>query len=298
MILYRYDSKFCNNYTLKQSHYYVPLPIGTDVDVNYINNKGESGLFCTPNLERDSDRAGNFLSLTYYPVFVNEIDTDCLDNVELRTHKYNKLSPVSRYEEIPRVWPAFNKPGGYREVVITNPDSIESHCVRLKGILCNIKPPDDFHQDNTQNYNLKMVFVLYKAIRRTLEDLPNRGEFENLLFRISDNDNGFSVLLPLPNYNRRTTLSAAYRTNDCFTEIRLWCALYEDSENERLRRILGPFSTTLRICLSKSSLQSDDGDLGGNLEYVIEMLKRLLKTSLNIDNKTFYSTAISYELPQ
>jgi hypothetical protein len=230
MILYRYDSKFCNNYTLKQSNYYVPIPIGGNVDVNYIKNYGIGGLFCTPDLEFDSERAGNLLSLTYYPKFVNEIDTDCLDNVELRTHEYNKLSPVSPCKEIPRVWPAFNKPGGYREVVITKPNKIKSNCVRLKGVLGNIKPPDDFYQDNTQNYNLKMVFALYNAIRRILEDLTNRGEFENLLFRIPDNDNGFSVLLPLSNYNRRTTLSAAYRTNDRFTEIRLWCALYEDNE--------------------------------------------------------------------
>jgi hypothetical protein len=143
-----------------------------------------------------------------------------------------------------------------------------------------------------------MVVALYNAIRQILRDIsPNRGNFENLLFRIPVNSNGFSVLLSLPYDKRRTTLSAAYITNDCFTEIRLWCALYEDSEDELLRRILGPFSTTLRIVLSKSSLQSDDGTLGGNLVHVTEMLKRLLKASLNIDDKIFDSTAISYALP-
>jgi hypothetical protein len=132
---------------------------------------GNRGLFCTPNLEFDSERLGNLLSLTYYPRFVNEIDTDCLNNLELRTHNFNLLPPYSRYENIPRVWPAFNKSGGYREVLITNPHRIKSNCVRFKGIFCKIKQPDDFHQDNTQNYNLKMASALYAAIREIPRDI-------------------------------------------------------------------------------------------------------------------------------
>jgi hypothetical protein len=271
------------------------------------------GLFCTTVKEYDAVRVSRSLSLTYYPEYINRIDISCIKDIELMTHDYqtilgysssNDLQRVcSSTNDLPRVWPAFNKRGGYREVLITKPDRIESTCVASQGILKNVRCPDFFHQDNTQEYDLAMAHALIIAIGEALGRFEFRG-IEYLLVRFSGNTTSVtvpsvtkrSVTVP-KGENRKIALSAAYKSYPNRTIIGLWSALYEDDEKCLERRIFGPFSTRLTIELQRCSILTPDGTLGGNLKYIVKVIKRLLKASLDINDAMFYRGAHVYLLP-
>jgi hypothetical protein len=134
LILYRYDREKRLSYQIPPTNHYISLPINLNVDLadlDYIKKHGTHvpGLFCTTVKEYDAVRVSRSLSLTYYPEYINRIDISCIKDIELMTHDYqtilgysssNDLQRVcSSTNDLPRVWPAFNKRGGYREVLIT-----------------------------------------------------------------------------------------------------------------------------------------------------------------------------------
>ena len=298
LILYRYDLQKHQSYRITPRNYYISLPFSKDMNLEYIEKYGTHvpGLFCTTIKEYDAVRVSRSLSLTYYPEYINRIKTSCIKDIELMTHNYQKVLQYSLTKNLPRVWPAFNKRGGYREVLITKPDRIKSTCVASQGNLKNVRCPDFFHQDNTQEYDLAMVHALIIAIGQALAQADLRSDdIRFLLFRSSGNTT--SVTVP-KGETRKIALSAAYKSYPNRTTIGLWSALYEDDEKCLIRKIFGPFSTKLTIRLSRCSMLADDGTLGGNLEYILKVIRELLSASLNIDDATFSGGAHEYLLNQ
>jgi len=299
LILYRYDREKRLSYQIPPTNHYISLPISRNVDpsdLDYIKEHGTHvpGLFCTTVKEYDAVRVSRSLSLTYYPEYVNQIDTSCIRGVELKTHDYEEVLPYSSTNNLPRVWPAFNKRGGYREVLITEPDRIEPPCVSGPDTLENVRRPDFFHQDNTQEYDHAMAHVLISAIDQALAQADLLNDIRFLLFRSPGNTT--SVTVP-KGANRKIALSAAYKSYPNRTIIGLWSALYEDDEKCLIRKIFGPFSTKLTIRLSRCSMLADDGTLRGNLRYIVKVIRGLLSASLYIDDATFSGGARVYLLP-
>jgi hypothetical protein len=305
LMLYRYDLQKHQSYKITPTDYYIPLPISGYNDLEYIKEHGYTGLFCTTVEEYDAVRVSRSLSLTYYPEYINRIDISCIKDIELMTHNYQTILRYSSSNDLPRVWPAFNKRGGYREVLITKPDRIEPPCVSVPDTLKNVRSPDFFHQDNTQEYDRAMARVLIRAIGEALN--LRRLEFrdiEFLLFRSRGNTTSVTVpsvtkpsVTVRKGENRKIALSAAYKSYPNRTIIGLWSALYEDDEKCFERRIFGPFSTRLTFELQRCSILTPDGTLGGNLKYIVEAIGRLLEASLDINDAMFYRGAHAYLLP-
>ena len=313
LMLYRYDLQKHQSYKITPTDYYIPLPISRYDDLEHIKEHGYTGLFCTTVEEYDAVRVSRSLSLTYYPEYVNRIDISCIKDIELMTRNYQTILMYSSSNDVqrvcsstndlPRVWPAFNKRGGYREVLITKPDRIEPPCVSGPDTLKNVRSPDFFHQDNTKEYDRAMARVLIRAIGEAVRRLEFR-DIESLLFR--SRGNTASVTVPSvtkrsvtapKGKNRKIAPSAAYKSYPNRTIIGLWSALYEDDEKCFERRIFGPFSTRLTFELQRCSILTPYGTLGGNLKYIVEAIGRLLEASLDINDAMFYRGAHAYLLP-
>lgn len=239
-----------------------------------------------------------FLSLTYCPVYLNEIDYTQIPGAKFVTHNFRQLQPGFSEKDVPRVWPAFGKIGGFRELLITGVANIPARSVHLTQQLNHFCIDDPYYQDNTQSYHVSFLRHLINAIRNNLDGFDYRIEdYENLNVKIDTST--VSTVLSNKIDDRKISLSAAYMTGDLCTILWLWGTMYRDNVNVTFetRSILNPIAERVSLLLSESELDNDDGTLGGNINIINDKIRTILRALSKIGCREFELRSNEIPLP-
>lgn len=259
----------------------------------------------------DTYQAHDYLALTYYPLVCYE--TNLLQSgITFEDNRGIKLDSIESGFSPPsqRTWPSFGQPGGAREVILVE-DSCEFNAnLTLLRTFSDGGEIDEFHQDNTANYDPD----LSKLIARGLISALDESE-------INVRDNGTTIGKVIPesgttiNFrkgldHRFISLSSGYSNHCCFMEIKLWATLWEDDMNSNERCIYGPLEKNVSfplpsMCLPCSHLTPADKEkiinlLGQSSCFSAEiknLVRDLMKRLSGVTDDFFRKYALRYRLP-
>ena len=186
--------------------------------------------------------AHDHLALTYYPKACFVIN---LSNVgfEDNTGKIiNGAINKSNSSVFPRSWPSFGQHGGSREIIYVGSSSI------FKSSKFNSFPDggetDEFHQDNTANYELNIAEEIAKIIitelRRNEYSLENRKDDETDATVGSFKTDGGLTINAKMKCDKFLAVSSGFHVYSSSIRIKLWAAVWKDDESINTRYIYGP----------------------------------------------------------
>jgi hypothetical protein len=195
------------------------------------------------------------LAITYYPRSCYKFDLQ-QSKFKMVDNRGNDISKVSNatLKNIPRCWPSFGQQGGAREIILVD----DSGTVSLLPtcIIASFKDggeTDEFHQDNTTNYDIEMAKlianIVASALRNNdinLED-PTDDDRGNVIgsFR---SQSGVTINGKLAN-DKFISISSGFVIYGSSMRIKLWVSLWRDNEPTRKRCIYGPLERELTVSL-------------------------------------------------
>ncbi len=188
------------------------------------------GVYLTTNEFDSSDKAQDYLSITYSPKYecVFRIDGMDRNKIELR-NPYLGNEPT-------RIWPAFGKPGGGCEIILTKG--------KLKYTAVKEKFPyggktDPFHYDRAQTDKIfanELVQKLYDWLKGRKNEVNHDKEIG---YKILDGCGVIINWIGIPSH-KFYTISCAYKEskNKNSVKLRFWGYVWYDKHDKIEERVL------------------------------------------------------------
>lgn len=266
-------------------------------------------LYATTEDYCNSDLANQMLSLTYFPKYNSTIE---IENVNDRKTDFmmvtNHLSylGIDNLPNAPRVWPAFGKTGGSREVIIKT--KIDGNTPMLD--VCTVKDLPNggatelWHQDTVYNYDT----VLAQRIAEGIIDAFNHSE-EDFLGRenpgliVKGTPSGVVFNAPLRKSEKNLTISIAWKNLDAQPEFKFWACLWRDDLDFSIRFMLDAFTDSLVLTAFPSDKDpreaiKEDLEHHGPIYYSVRSITRsLIKRAVSVDKGFFMHHCIKIRIP-
>lgn len=199
-------------------------------------------IFFTDDGKMDTYQAHDHLALTYYPRSCLEYN---LDNVELEDNTGKVITDAinkSNYRVSLRCWPSFGQQGGSREIIHVGslPSSVP---LKFKS-LSDGGETDEFHQDNTANYDLNIAEEIAKKIISELREnqysLENQKDDKTNATVGSFKTDGGLTINAKKKGGRFIAVSSGFFVYGSSMRIKLWAAVWKDNKSINTRYIYGP----------------------------------------------------------
>ena len=275
-------------------------------------------IFFATDGKMDAYEAHDYLAITYYPRSCFKCDltgekVKIEDNIGTQIVEAD-LNIDCDYNRARRCWPSFGHPGGAREVILID----DSESVALGNLVMTNTFPDggetdEFHQDNTANYDLKLALEIAKMIIPIFE-------YDDYSFTLNKNDNrgitigsfksGSGLSLNRSMVGKSISISTGFNVYGSSMQIKMWATVWKDDESNRKRYIYGPLEREITFSFldCKELWQDSHGDLKHVILELIthkkypyfelsDSLKELIKRSLQITDNFFCRMAKTYPLP-
>ena len=255
--------------------------------------------------------AHDHLALTYYPRSCFKYN---LSNVgfEDNTGKIiNGAINESNSSVFPRSWPSFGQHGGSIEIIYVGSSPL------LKPSKFKSFPDggetDEFHQDNTANYELniaeEIVKIIISEFRRNEYSLVNQKDDEtNATVGSFKTDGGLTINAKMKG-DKFLAVSSGFHVYGLSMRIKLWAAVWKDNESINERYIYGPLEREMTF----SALTYVDCDQNNHIDVksifqltlnqhvgpycdLYELIAELIEKRARVTDGFFANLAKSYQL--
>ena len=193
-------------------------------------------IFFTDDGKMNTYKAHDHLALTYYPRSCFKYN---LDSVEFEDNAGKVITDAinkSNYSVSLRCWPSFGQQGGSREIILVG--SLPSSAPLKFKSFPDGGETDEFHQDNTANYDLNIAEEIAKKIILELREIQ-RDDKTNATVGSFKPDVGLTINAKMKG-DKFISVSSGFFVYGSSMRIKLWATVWKDNELIMTRSIYGP----------------------------------------------------------
>lgn len=269
--------------------------------------------FFSINGNLNTYEAHDNLALTFYPKACHSLVADPTKYV-LEDNRGKRVT-VSTNGDLPktvlRCWPAFGQIGGAREIILVDDSCSIALNLLTQSLYTDGGEVDEYHQDNTTNYDLPLARLIAEILVQSLMDadvpIGIEGQEYTTVGRYV-HSSGLSVCGQGRN-NKFISISTGFIDYCGYTKVKIWTSLWLDDENSRNRRIYGPLEDIVYLphysslsfglaqnCSPEELMKTKDYLLSLHLSELRTKTSRMIKRLLLVTEPFFDRFANSFGL--
>jgi len=199
--------------------------------------------FLSPDLYGSAVCARERLALTYFPRFRAQFKIG--PGIFVTRDNVGDIVNESRtIVSIPRVWPAFGRLGGGREILVTW-DPKKTAKVKPEPCFATLFDGgkfDSYSQDNVQDYDFELAMEIAQGIRDAIGQTEAFQGEERIFGKITES--GF-VVVTIRSATRHYSLSVAYKLLGNLVKLKFWGFVWRDDAN--VRYLFGPLTEVIEV---------------------------------------------------
>ena len=259
--------------------------------------------------------AHDYLALTYYPRSCYRYDVND-GNAKLEDNMGKNITNEilnTRYEAALRCWPSFGQPGGAREVIFIADSKplVLKDPVKINSFLDGGET-DEFHQDNTANYEFTIAEAIAKIIVSALQNNESIPLYSNDNMDVTigsfNPESGLTINRQLKG-GKFISISTGFTVYGYSMRIKMWATVWQDDERIKIRYIYGPLEREITFSLHYCNIPAQDNCINVKKAFtklIVQhhypywelsgMISDLIKNGVQITDGFFKLRALSFSL--